>query len=62
MARKSGISMRHLSLTIGQRVWKVHPGGGFAGLGKSPARIIRFDLSTVGSATGAALIKAFEYG
>ena len=50
-----------MSSAKGQRVLKLHPTGGLAGLGISPCRITRGRFSaTSGSGTGTAEINAWE--
>ena len=61
MSRSAGTSTRQRPKTFGQRVEKTQPGGGFAGLGTSPLRMIRVRrASTSGSGLGTAEISASE--
>ncbi len=54
-SRHSGTFSAQIFSASQQRVRKRQPEGGFAGLGTSPSRIIRFRFSsTRGSATGTA--------
>ena len=60
ICRKGGIASWHSGIAIKQRGWKLHPRGGFMGLGTSPFKIIRSRFSsTNGSGIGTAESKAF---
>ena len=56
-------SWQRVGWTYGQRVWKRQAGGGFAGLGRSPAsRIVSRCFSITGSGIGTADRSAIVYG
>ena len=58
-----GLPRVQMSIAIGQRVWKLQPGGGAIGLGTSPVRIRRSRRrSNAGSGIGTAEISAWVYG
>ena len=52
-SRGSGETLLQISMQFGQRVWNLHPEGGFAGEGIDPFRSIRSILA-VGSGIGMA--------
>jgi hypothetical protein len=62
--RSGGTSvLQRVGCTYGQRVWKRQAGGGFAGLGMSPAsRIVSRSAYTAGSGIGTAESSEIVYG
>src|SRR5690606_6651097 len=58
-----GRSVAHLGWAHGQRVWNLHPDGGFAGDGRSPWSRMRSRRSSAsGSGRGTADMRALVYG
>ena len=61
--KADGSTSRHTSITYGQRVWKLHPGGGSAGDGMSPCSVMRVRARwRVGFGIGMADSNASVYG
>ncbi len=58
---RGGSTEEQIGITAGQRVWNRHPGGGAAGLGTSPFRMIRSRFRA-GSGIGIAERRAWVYG
>src|SRR4030042_2100561 len=61
MSMSGGSTTLHTSIARGHRVWNLHPGGGFAGLGTSPGRMI-LSLLRSGAGTGITDRSASVYG
>src|SRR5699024_266536 len=62
LVRSCGSILEQISIAKGHLVLKLHPDGGFAGLGRSPFKMIRSRRSFVTSGSGTADNNACVYG